>query len=225
MKRKFKTSDGVVGMLDTDTGDFTPDTQAAPEGERPQFPMPGYENTPPEKGLIHEDPIGDVLVGNAVAGGLPKLLEAAGAGLSRAGASATTRLAAKTAEEEAARIAAAGAAPKVPVSPVRKVANLVEKAVDLHRPLKPIGDAAARVAEGPVDRMIASPMLSNAASAASRAGSGSSLLGDVAPPGAGLLYLLGHPMSRMWGMGDQGPSPVPPPNLLVDMASQGLVNK
>ena len=188
MKRKFKLADGTVGMLDTDTGDFEPEGSASKEGgEEPQFPMKGYENVPPEKGLVHEDPIGDMLVGNAVAGGLPKLLEAAGGAVGRAGATATTRLATKTAEEEAARLAAK-AAPKIPESPIRKLGNVVEKAVDLHHPLKPVVNGAAHLLEGPIDRRLASPALNRAAGAMTA-------WAPASKPAAWLAYLMGHGLS------------------------------
>lgn len=191
MKRRFRLKDGTVGMLDTDTGDFTPGETAhvQPEqaGGQPQFPMPGYENVPAEPGLTREDPIGDVIVGNAVAGGLPKLIEAAGARLGAAGANATTRLATRTAEEEAARVANASS-PKAPVSPVRKIGDALGRAVDLHHPLKPAMSAVARMAETPLDRLFASPTIAKAASMAQSGIPGTR-------PGAYLLYLLGHGLS------------------------------
>lgn len=188
MKRRFKLADGTIGMFDTDTGEFTPGESAPTEASgETKFPMPGYENVPPEPGLKHEDPIGDMIVGNAVAGGLPKLLEAAGAGLSQAGANATTRLASRTAEEEAARLAER-AAPKPQVSPVRKLGNVVEHAVDLHHPLRPIVNGAVRMAETPFDRLMASAPVARAASLGQSGIPGTQ-------PGAYLLYLLGHGLS------------------------------
>lgn len=187
MKRRFKLADGTVGSLDTESGDFTPDTaapvSASPDGGDDRFaadtPEAAHWRDHPEPGLVHEDPIGDVIVGNAVAGGLPKLVEAGGSWLAKAGANATTRLAAGAAEREAAKAAQAGAS-AVTKSPVRKLGDLVEKAVDLHHPLKPATDLAVNLAEGPVDRALASPAVARAASTATR----------VAPSARGLAWFL-----------------------------------
>lgn len=197
MKRKFKLADGTVGMLDTDTGDFTPGESAAAEASgETKFPLPGYENVPPEPGLKREDPIGDMIVGNAVAGGLPRLLEAAGAGLSRAGANATTRLATRATEEEAARLAVREGATATPASPIRRAADAVGHMIDLHHPARPLANAAANMAEGPVDRLLAS---SPVARTASRMTSMSRVPG--LQPGAYLMYLLGH------GLGEEDTQP------------------
>lgn len=142
-------------------------------------PEGAYWRDHPEAPLEHEDPIGDVIVGNAVAGGLPKLIEAAGSGLARVGANATARLAARTMEQEAANAAQAGAS-SATKSPVRRLGDLVEKAVDLHHPLKPVTDLAVNLTEGPVDRALASPATARVASAATR----------VAPHTGGLAWLL-----------------------------------
>lgn len=185
MKRRFKLADGTIGALDTDSGEFTPDAPAPPppeggnDGPLANTPEAAYLREHPAPGLEQEDPIGDVLVGNAVAGGLPKLLEAAGSGLARAGANATTRLATRTAEKEAANAAQAGAT-VVTRGPVRKLGDLIEKAVDLHHPLKPATDLAVKLSEGPVDRALASPALARTASAMTR----------VAPSAGGLGWLL-----------------------------------
>lgn len=192
MKRRFKLADGTVGSLDTDSGEFTadaaPPSAAPPDGANDaplgNSPEAAYLREHPAPGLEHEDPIGNVIVGNAVAGGLPKLLEAAGSGLARAGANATTRLATRAAEKEAANAAQTGVQ-AVTKSPVRKIGDLVEKAIDLHHPLKPATDLAVRLAEGPVDRALASPAVARAAATATRAAPASSGFGW-------LLDALGH---------------------------------
>lgn len=211
MKRRFKLADGTVGSLETDTGVFTPD--ASPDGAaqddsvaKPHFPLPGYEDVPSEKPLINEDPIGDVIVGNAVAGGLPKVVREVGGALGKAGANAITRLAARAVEQEAAH-AAASVAPEVPASPVSKLGDLVSKAIDLHHPLKPATNLVTKVAEAPVDRALASPATARVAAAASGAGAGTK--------GAGwLMYLLGH-------AGGSGVAAPTPPNPLLQAVMTG----
>ena len=65
--KKSLTDDEMAGLLKQTepSRDLEAIRQRIPIGvrapERPQFPMPGYENVPPEKPLVREDPIGDAI--------------------------------------------------------------------------------------------------------------------------------------------------------------------
>jgi hypothetical protein len=172
VKKTFKLADGTVGTLDTDTGDFTPNPEGTNDAPLANSPEARQLAEHPAPGLEHEDPIGDVIVGNAVAGGLPKLLGAVGKRMASAGANATTRLATRAVEK-----AAEAAAPEaVPASPLHAVGEF------LHAPVKNAVNAGVRAAEAPLDRVLASPATARAAKAAAvAAGAGA--------PG-GLMYFL-----------------------------------
>lgn len=129
-----------------------------------KFPMPGYENVPPEPGLVPEYPVESAIISSAaapmVAAGLGKLGGAIGSKLGEANTNAIARIAARTAAASEAAARAGSEVPAVPASTISKVVHAVS------HPVQALAHAAGKAAEPVVDRRLASPLVAKIAAAA-----------------------------------------------------------